>query len=200
MISIGLTGGMGSGKTEASRILSDLGAEVIYADDVGHRAYLRNTETWQELVANFGEDILQADGEIDRRKLGAIVFSSREQLDKLNSIVHPRMYRMLQEMLKGFSENGAKVVVLEAAILIEADWLSLVDEVWAIEVPESVAVERIKIRSGLEEDDIRKRLRSQLTNEDRSKKADQIIDNSGDVDELRRKIDDIWVTRIKREA
>jgi dephospho-CoA kinase len=200
MISIGLTGGMGSGKTEASRILSDLGAEVIYADEVGHRAYLRNTETWQELVANFGEDILQADGEIDRRKLGAIVFSSREQLDKLNSIVHPRMYRMLQEMLKGFSENGAKVVVLEAAILIEADWLSLVDEVWAIEVPESVAVERIKIRSGLEEDDIRKRLRSQLTNEDRSKKADQIIDNSGDVDELRRKIDDIWVTRIKREA
>ena len=200
MISIGLTGGMGSGKTEASRILSDLGAEVIYADEVGHRAYLRNTETWQELVANFGEDILQSDGEIDRRKLGAIVFSSREQLDKLNSIVHPRMYRMLQEMLKGFSENGAKVVVLEAAILIEADWLSLVDEVWAIEVPESVAVERIKIRSGLEEDDIRKRLRSQLTNEDRSKKADQIIDNSGDVDELRRKIDDIWVTRIKREA
>ena len=200
MISIGLTGGMGSGKTEASRILSDLGAEVIYADEVGHRAYLRNTETWQELVANFGEDILQADGEIDRRKLGAIVFSSREQLDKLNSIVHPRMYRMLQEMLKGFSENGAKVVVLEAAILIEANWLSLVDEVWAIEVPESVAVERIKIRSGLEEDDIRKRLRSQLTNEDRSKKADQIIDNSGDVDELRRKIDDIWVTRIKREA
>jgi len=200
MISIGLTGGMGSGKTEASRILSDLGADIIYADEVGHRAYLQNTETWQELVANFGEDILQADGEIDRRKLGAIVFSDREHLDKLNSIVHPRMYRMLQEMLRGFSENGAKVVVLEAAILIEADWLSLVDEVWAIEVPELVAVERIKLRTGLEEEEIRKRLRSQLTNEDRSKKADQVIDNSGDIDELRRKIDLIWSTRIKREA
>ena len=200
MISIGLTGGMGSGKTEASRILSDLGADIIYADEVGHRAYLQNTETWQELVANFGEDILQADGEIDRRKLGAIVFSDREHLDKLNSIVHPRMYRMLQEMLRGFSENGAKVVVLEAAILIEADWLSLVDEVWAIEVPELVAVERIKLRTGLEEEAIRKRLRSQLTNEDRSKKADQVIENSGDIDELRRKIDLIWSTRIKREA
>ena len=200
MISIGLTGGMGSGKTEASRILSDLGADIIYADEVGHRAYLQNTETWQELVANFGEDILQADGEIDRRKLGAIVFSDREHLDKLNSIVHPRMYRMLQEMLRGFSENGAKVVVLEAAILIEADWLSLVDEVWAIEVPELVAVERIKLRTGLEEEEIRKRLRSQLTNEDRSKKADQVIDNSGGLDELRRKIDLIWSTRIKREA
>tara|TARA_Y100000590_G_C15723153_1_gene1014197 strand:+ start:1497 stop:2099 length:603 start_codon:yes stop_codon:yes gene_type:complete len=200
MISIGLTGGMGSGKTEASRILSDLGADIIYADEVGHRAYLQNTETWQELVANFGEGILQADGEIDRRKLGAIVFSDREHLDKLNSIVHPRMYRMLQEMLRGFSENGAKVVVLEAAILIEADWLSLVDEVWAIEVPELVAVERIKLRTGLEEEEIRKRLRSQLTNEDRSKKADQVIDNSGDIDELRRKIDLIWSTRIKREA
>tara|TARA_B100001123_G_scaffold249577_1_gene278632 strand:- start:3717 stop:4319 length:603 start_codon:yes stop_codon:yes gene_type:complete len=200
MISIGLTGGMGSGKTEASRILSDLGADIIYADEVGHRAYLQNTETWQELVANFGEDILQADGEIDRRKLGAIVFSDREHLDKLNSIVHPRMYRMLQEMLRGFSENGAKVVVLEAAILIEADWLSLVDEVWAIEVPELVAVERIKLRTGLEEEEIRKRLRSQLTNEDRSKKADQVIDNSGDINELRRKIDLIWSTRIKREA
>ncbi len=200
MISIGLTGGMGSGKTEASRILSDLGADIIYADEVGHRAYLQNTETWQELVANFGEGILQADGEIDRRKLGAIVFSDREHLDKLNSIVHPRMYRMLQEMLRGFSENGAKVVVLEAAILIEADWLSLVDEVWAIEVPELVAVERIKLRTGLEEEEIRKRLRSQLTNEDRSKKADQVIDNSGDINELRRKIDLIWSTRIKREA
>ena len=200
MISIGLTGGMGSGKTEASRILSDLGADIIYADEVGHRAYLQNTETWQELVANFGEGILQADGEIDRRKLGAIVFSDREHLDKLNSIVHPRMYSMLQEMLRGFSENGSKVVVLEAAILIEADWLSLVDEVWAIEVPELVAVERIKLRTGLEEEEIRKRLRSQLTNEDRSKKADQVIDNSGDIDELRRKIDLIWSTRIKREA
>ena len=200
MISIGLTGGMGSDKTEASRILSDLGADIIYADEVGHRAYLQNTETWQELVANFGEDILQADVEIDRRKLGAIVFSDREHLDKLNSIVHPRMYRMLQEMLRGFAENGAKDEVLEAAILIEADWLSLVDEVWAIEVPELVAVERIKLRTGLEEEEIRKRLRSQLTNEDRSKKADQVIDNSGDIDELRRKIDLIWSTRIKREA
>ena len=91
-------------------------------------------------------------------------------------------------------------MVLEAAILIEADWLSLVDEVWAIEVPELVAVERIKLRTGLEEEEIRKRLRSQLTNEDRSKKADQVIDNSGDIDELRRKIDLIWSTRIKREA
>ena len=200
MISIGLTGGMGSDKTEASRILSDLGADIIYADEVGHRAYLQNTETWQELVANFGDDILQADVEIDRRKLGAIVFSDREHLDKLNSIVHPRMYRMLQEMLRGFAENGAKDEVLEAAILIEADWLSLVDEVWAIEVPELVAVERIKLRTGLEEEEIRKRLRSQLTNEDRSKKADQVIDNSGDIDELRRKIDLIWSTRIKREA
>ncbi|PZC49820.1 MAG: dephospho-CoA kinase [Chloroflexi bacterium] len=200
MISIGLTGGMGSGKTEASRILSDLGAEVIYADQVGHKAYLQNTETWHELVRNFGEDILQSDGEIDRRKLGTIVFSDPEQLDKLNSIVHPRMRQMLQEMLRGFSENGAKVAILEAAILIEADWLSLVDEVWTIEVPESVAVERVKIRSGLQEEDIRKRLRSQLTNEDRSKKADEVIDNSNDINELRRRIEDIWITRIKREA
>ncbi len=197
MITIGLSGGIGSGKTEASRILQEMGAEVIIADQVGHQAYEPHTDAWKQVVETFGEDILQPDGQIDRRKLGGIVFSNPEEMAKLNAIMHPRMHAMMEERLRELEAKGAQVAVLEAAILIEAGWISLVDEAWMLEVPEEVAVERIHQRNGLAEEEIRKRLRSQLSNEERAKHASEVIENTGDLEALRLRLEELWYSRLQ---
>ena len=127
MIVIGLTGGIGSGKSAVAQFLAELGAVLLNADEVGHEAYRPHTETWQEIVKNFGSNILQADGEINRKKLGEIVFADPQALTQLNQIVHPRMFHMMKARIEGWREQGVEVVVLEADILIEAKWTALVD-------------------------------------------------------------------------
>ena len=197
MITIGLSGGIGSGKTEASRILQEMGAEVISADQVGHQAYEPHTDAWKQVVETFGDDILQPDGQIDRRKLGGIVFSNPGEMAKLNAIMHPRMHTMMEEHLRELKAKGAQVAVLEAAILVEAGWISLVDEVWMLEAPEEVAVERIQQRNGLPEEEIRKRLRSQLSNEERAGYAGEVIENTGDLEALRLRLKELWNSRLQ---
>ena len=106
MLVIGLTGGIGTGKSEVTRLLQALGAIVINADRVGHEAYNPGSESWHQVIEAFGDDVLQPDGEIDRRKLGAIVFSDPEQLARLNQIMHPRMGRIVAEELEGLRAQG----------------------------------------------------------------------------------------------
>lgn len=190
---IGLTGGIGSGKSTLARVLEELGAVVLDADKVGHEAYQHGTKTWQELVAAFGNEIVAADGSIDRKKLGAIVFGNPEQLARLNKIVHPRMYEMMKERIEQYREQGVKVVVLDAAILFEANWTPLVEEVWVVIADESVVVARAKARTGLPEEQIRARIRSQMSNEERIKRADVVIPNDGTFEDLRAKVDELWV-------
>jgi dephospho-CoA kinase len=189
---IGLTGGIGSGKSTVSKYLQELGAVLIDADKVGHAAYQPDTETWREVVATFGQQILTSDGNIDRKKLGAIVFSNPESLEKLNRIVHPRMYEMMKAQIDEYRQQGVKVVVLEAAILLEASWTPLVDEVWVTVAPESTVVERTKERTGLPEEQILARIRSQMSSEERAKHADVVISNDGSMDELKIKVKELW--------
>ena len=120
MLVIGLTGGIGTGKSEVTRLLGSLGAVVINADQVGHEAYKPDSESWKEVVKAFGEAILRTNREIDRQKLGAIVFGDPDQLAKLNRIMHPRMARIVSEQLESLRVQGAKVVVVAAALLFEA--------------------------------------------------------------------------------
>ncbi len=189
---IGLTGGIGSGKSTVSRLLGEMGAVLIDADKVGHEAYQPGTETWKELVAAFGDEIVAPDRTIDRKKLGAIVFAAPEELTRLNRIVHPRMFNMMKDRIEKYRQQGVKVVVIEAAILFEANWTSLVDEVWVTVASEATVVQRAIERTGLPEDQIRARIRSQLSNEERIKKADVVITNDGDVKELRVKVEALW--------
>ena len=144
---IGLTGGMGSGKSTVSHLLSELGAVVIDADKVGHEAYQNGTKTWHDLVNAFGRQIVATDGSIDRKKLGAIVFGSPEQLERLNRIVHPRMFEMMKERIEQLRKQSVSVVVLDAAILFEANWTPLVDEVWVVVASEEVVVARAIART-----------------------------------------------------
>jgi len=194
---IGLTGGIGSGKSTVSRLLADLGAVVLDADKVGHQAYQPGTETWKELVAAFGEEIVSPDGTIDRKKLGAIVFGDPESLARLNRIVHPRMFDMMKAQIEEHRRQSVSVVVLEAAILLEAGWTPLVDEVWVTVASEPTVVRRAIERTGLPEEQIRARIRSQLSNEEREKAASVVISNDGDLEELRAKVAELWEQLVR---
>ena len=196
MMVIGLTGSIGTGKSEAARQLEALGASIISADQVGHEAYTPNMEAWEQVVAAFGDGILQEDGEIDRRKLGGIVFSDPGKLEQLNQIMHPRMARMVANKIEALRIEGVDVVVVEAALLFEAGWDSLVEEVWVTDSPEQMVIERLKNRNGLSEDEARKRISSQMDRSERLGKADFVIDNSGDVAGLESAVKELWDRRV----
>jgi dephospho-CoA kinase len=136
--------------------------------------------------------------EIDRKKLGEIVFNDPQALARLNEIVHPRMHSMIKEEIERLRGEGVDVVVLEAAVLIEANWTDLVDEVWAAVAPEEVAVKRLQNRGGLSEEQARARIRSQLSPEERAKHADVIIDTDCELSEVRAKVAELWQRLHKR--
>ena len=189
---IGLTGGISSGKSTVSRFLAELGAVILDADKVGHEAFKPDTELWREVVAAFGLQILTSTGEIDREKLGEIVFGNPKLLSRLNQIMHPRMYDMMKAQLEEYRQQGVGVVVLEAALLLEANWTSLVDEVWVTAASESTVLRRLKEKSGLSEPESLARIRSQLSTEERIKQADVVINTDCSLDELKAKVKELW--------
>lgn len=192
---IGLTGGIGSGKSTVSRLLAELGAVIIDADKVGHEAFKPDTESWHEVVAAFGRQVLTPTGEIDREKLGAIVFDNPESLAQLNRIMHSRMYDIIKVQLEKYRQQGVPVVVLEAALLLEADWTPQVDGVWVTVAPESTVLKRLMERTGLSEQQSLARIRSQMSNEARVKHADVVIDTDCSLDELKAKVEGLWEGR-----
>ena len=198
MLVIGLTGSIGTGKSEAARQLEILGASIISADQVGHEAYTPNTEAWEQVVVAFGDDILQDDKDIDRRKLGAIVFSDPSQLEKLNAIMHPRMARMVSDKIEVLRGQGVKVVVVEAALLFEAGWDTLVEEVWVTDSSEDIVVGRLKERNGLSEEEAKKRINSQMGRAERIERSDFLIDNSSDMAGLESAIKELWDRRVAK--
>lgn len=189
---IGLTGGIGSGKSTVSQYLKKLGAVIIDADKVGHEAFQPGTDTWREVVSTFGRDILTQNGEIDRKKLGAIVFDNPQSLGQLNRIMHPRMRDMMKAQINEYRRQEVAVVVLEAAILIEANWTPLVDEVWVTRATEGAVLERLKKQRGLAEEQTLARIRSQLSDEERLKHANVVITNEGNLEEVEAKIRELW--------
>jgi len=189
---IGLTGGIGSGKSTVSQFLAELGAVIIDADKVGHEAFKPDTELWREVVAAFGRQILNPKGDIDRGKLSKIVFGSSESLARLNRIMHPRMYDIVKARLEEYRRQGADVVVLEAPLLLEAGWTPLVDEVWVTVTPESTVLKRLQERIGLTEPESLARIRSQMSNEERVKHADVVINNDCDLADLKAGVSELW--------
>ena len=189
---IGLTGGIGSGKSTVSQFLAELGAVVIDTDKVGHEALKPGGEAWQQVVNAFGEEIATPPGDIDRRKLGEIVFNDAEALAQLNRIVHPRIYDMVRDQLEEYRQEGVGVLVLEVPLLVEAGWTSLVDEVWVTVASEATVLKRIKERTGLSEQESLARIRSQLPLEERISHADVAIDTDCSLDGLKAEIKELW--------
>jgi dephospho-CoA kinase len=192
MLVIGVTGNIGSGKSTVCQILARLGAAVIDADKLGHETYRPHSQAWQELVAAFGKDIVKSDDEIDRKKLGQVVFSHPDALTRLNQIVHPKAHRLAQERIEAYRRQGAKAVALEATLLIEAKWTDLVDKIWLVVAPEDTVVQRLSLQEGKNEPQILARLKSQMTAEEKKKYADELICNNGSLSQLESRVTELW--------
>ena len=190
---IGITGNIACGKSTISNILRELGAYIIDADIVARQVMKSGEPAWKKVYEQFGEEYLQEDGEIDRKKLGNLVFSDTHALEKLNKIVHPIIVKAIEEQLeKLIKEANYKVIVIDAALLIETGCHRLVDEIWLVTLPYDVQLRRLMERDNLTEEEARQRIYSQMSQEKKKEYADVIIDNSKDIEYTQEQIKNIW--------
>jgi dephospho-CoA kinase len=197
---IGLTGGIGTGKSRVARILEELGAVVVNADLLGHQAYEPNTETWQQIVDAFGPEVVSPGGEIDRKRLGRIVFSSPSAKSRLDAIVWPQIAILAQRRIDNLLKQETDRIVLEAAVLVEAGWDYLVDEVWVTRAPRELVRQRLKLRDGLTTEEIDRRIDAQIPFEERLKEGYIPIENASTPEALRDRVQTLWRRRIKESA
>jgi dephospho-CoA kinase len=191
---IGLTGGIGSGKSTVSQYLSELGATIVDADKIGHEIYQPNTAVWQQLIETFGKQILTPDNTVDRKKLGEIVFGNPELLKKLDNLVLPAMFQIAKKKIESACKQGVRVVILDAPTLFEAKWDSLVEEVWVVVADEAIVIKRAMARTSLPEAQIRSRINAQMSNDQKIKRSNVVIHNNGSIKELREKVKVLWGT------
>jgi dephospho-CoA kinase len=192
MLVIGVTGSFGTGKSTVCEILAELGAVVVNADTLGHELLQRGSEAYGELITAFGKDIVAKDGNIDRKKLAEAAFKSKKTQSRLNQIMHPGLYRMVKDIIESYRKKGNPVVVVEAALLIEAGWNTLVDQVWVTVAPEPVILERLKSQRGFKKEQVLARLHTQMPSQEKVKHADKVISTDCSREELRSKITALW--------
>jgi dephospho-CoA kinase len=189
---IGLTGGIGSGKSTVAAMLAELGAEVIDTDKVGHAVYRPGTEGFRQVVAAFGPDVVAPDGTIDRRALAGRVFADPAALQRLNAIVHPLIGLAVRDWLvQAQARPMTTPVVVEAPVLMEAGW-RFFDEVWVVVVEPETAVARVTASRSMTADDVRRRIAAQMSNAERERLADRVIRNDGDLAALRARVEAAW--------
>ena len=199
MTVIGLTGGIASGKSTVSEHLRALGAILIDADRVGHRSYEPGTPGFEKVVNAFGHDIVSKDGTIDRRILGGKVFGAPGEMDRLNAIVWPEIRRLIAADLRELKRRDRNaIIVIEAAVLLEAGWQDLCDEIWVVTTTLKTAVERLSSRNSMSEEAAMARINSQMSSRERAEYADVKIDNSGTEEQLRGRVDRAWKALQKR--
>lgn len=198
---IGLTGGIGSGKSLVAGLLAERGAAVIDADTVAHEVYRAGSDGWRAVVAAFGDEIVDEEGDISRPRLGKIVFSDAQARHRLNAIVHPRVRRLLAKRVAQAQRGGAEVVVVEVPLLAEAiraggDWTRTYDEIWVVAAPQTEVMERLLARGGMDEARIRAVIDAQASPEERLRYADVVIDNNAGIDLLRKRVAMLWQERL----
>ena len=194
MFVIGLTGGIGSGKTEVTLVLRELGAVVIESDKVAHLSYRPGTDGYDEIIEQFGKEVLDDSGVIDRGKLGGLVFAGPDLRIRLENIVWPAVRSWITERLIKEKERGTEIIVIEVPKLFEAGWEDLADAIWTVEAPSDVIAQRVNVRSNLNETEKNARVQAQITRVERAERADLVIENSGELADLRERITDLWRT------
>ena len=200
MRSIGLTGGIASGKSTVVELLREFGAATIDADKLGHQTYEPGSDTFRAVVAAFGDELVAEDGTIDRRVLGSKVFGKPDELKRLTDIVWPGIRALAAAELQRLDAAGTEVAVLEAAVLIEAEWQDLVDEVWVVSVSPDAARERLMARNNMSAEDADARISSQLSNDERLRHADIVLDTDCPLDEVRGRVEAAWTALAERSA
>ncbi|MBN2830929.1 MAG: dephospho-CoA kinase [Candidatus Omnitrophica bacterium] len=182
---VGITGIFGSGKSTVSKIFKSYGSKIIDADKIAHKYLARGTKTYKEIVGFFGSNILKGKREIDRVKLGRIVFGNKKLLSKLNSIIHPRVISEIRDRIKQ-SRHG--VVVLDVPLLLEAGLKRLVDDLIVVIIDRDELIRRLVNKTALRRSEILKRIRSQIPLRKKKRVADFIIDNSKTIRETKKQI------------
>jgi dephospho-CoA kinase len=189
---VGLIGGIGAGKSTVAKRLTERGALVVDADRTGHEVLLESAVR-DKLVQLFGNEILGGDGQIDRTRLGAIVFSADEKRKLLEGVVHPRMAERFRERISfALADPNVPLVVLDAAILLEVGWDAICDEILFVDVPRSMRVERLAKNRGWSEEELSRREAAQWPVDQKRAKASVLIDNAGSPEDCRRQVDQIF--------
>ena len=180
----GLTGGIGSGKSTVANIFHESGISVVLADDVGRQVAAKGSDGLAEIVNSFGIDILDATGELDRRRLGTLIFNNPDRRRHLEGILHPRVRDLSQEIFRNLKQAGNQIVIYESALLYETQRHTEMRSVILITASEEQRIVRVRSRDGSDEEDVRKRIRSQMNEEEKRGLANHIVDNSGDLQTL----------------
>ncbi len=190
MILIGLTGGIGSGKSEVARLLTERGAEIIDADLIVRELQQPSAEVYEKMIELFGSEVVAADKSLDRTAIAKKVFTDESLLKTLNQLVHPIVRRVMNERVESFRDTD-KVVVLDIPLLVENPREGL-DGVLVVDLDAEIAVKRLVEQRNMSADDARARIAKQATREQRLAIADHVIDNSGDRNALTQKIEIAW--------
>ena len=198
MLLVGLTWGIASGKTTVSAMLAERGAEVIDADHIARQVVMPGTRAWCRIRDHFGPGVLHPDGHIDRQALADIVFADQAKLTVLNEITHPEIFARIADRLEAHHDQDV-VVILDAALLIEAGLAEGVDVVIVTHSPREIQVERLAAK-GVGERDASSRIAAQLAPEQRLARADIVIDNTGSLEDLGRRVDEVWKQLEQRLA
>ncbi len=186
---VGITGGIGSGKTSVSRILRDLNAAVVDYDAVARVITLKGGRALGELSAYFGDSIMDSNGELDRKKLAGIVFNDKVKLHALDSITHKYITKKVVENIENIKAAGKNdIIVLDSPIPVENGFLDLVDEVWVVTANRDIRIKRIMDRNGMTQDEAVARMNSQKKDEDYIRIADNVIQNNGSLEELEKAV------------
>lgn len=196
MLKVGLTGGIGAGKSEVSRLLVACGAVLIDADRIAREVVAPGTPGLASVVEAFGEEILAADGSLDRPRLGAIVFSDAEKLSTLNSIVHPLVGARSRELEEAAAKDA--VVLHDVPLLTENGLAPLYDLVIVVDAAPETQLDRLVRLRGMTEEDARARMAAQATRAQRREIADIVIDNDVPLEELERRVKDVWAELVRR--
>ncbi|WP_406156437.1 dephospho-CoA kinase [Streptomyces canus] len=196
MLKVGLTGGIGAGKSEVSRLLVGHGAVLIDADRIAREVVAPGTPGLAAVVAAFGEDVLAEDGGLDRPKLGSIVFADPDRLAVLNSIVHPLVGARSRELESAAADDA--VVVHDVPLLAENALAPLYDLVVVVDASPETQLDRLVRLRGMTEQDARARMAAQATREKRLEIADVVIDNDVPLEELRRRVQEVWGDLVRR--
>lgn len=192
MVLIGLTGGIASGKSTISKMLKELGAEVIDADLVAREVIQPRSAAWREMVEAFGKGILNDDRTINRRRLGNVVFPDPKAVEKLNSITHPRIIQRIEDRIEDARKRGIAVLVIDAPLLIESGMVPMVDEVWVVMVDPDTQISRLMARDHFTFQEALNRLNSQMPLEEKLKYAHRVINNKGTPEETRAEVVRVW--------
>jgi dephospho-CoA kinase len=198
VLKVGLTGGIGAGKSEVSKRLVARGAVLIDADAIAREVVEPGSAGLAAIVREFGAGVLLPDGTLDRPKLGSIVFGDPERLAALNAITHPLIGRRSQERFEAAPEDA--IVVYDMPLLTEGNLASLHDVVIVVDVPVEVQIARLVERRGMTEADAKARIAAQASREQRRAIADHVIDNTGSLTELDARVDEVWADLVKRSG